>query len=45
MRFRGQSQARHMQHKVPSVQDLATSHRGKDITSQLKHLTNEFDRR
>ena len=45
MRFRGQSQARHMQYKTPSVQDLATSHRGKVITSQLKHLTNEFDRR
>ena len=45
MRFRGQSQACHMQPDKPSLQELATSHRGRVITSQLEHLRKEFDQR
>ena len=45
-RWQWQSRARHVQDSNPSsVQGLATSHTGKVITSQLKHLTEEFDRR
>lgn len=45
MRFRGQSQARHVQPDKPSLQELTTSHRGRVITSQLEHLIEKFDQR
>ena len=45
LRFRGWSQARHMQPSTSSVQDLTTSLRDRVLTSQLQHLINEFDRR
>ena len=45
MRFQEQSQARHMQPDKPTFSELATSHRGRGITSQLEHLRKEFDQR
>ena len=45
LRFRQKSQVCHMQPNASSVQDLAGSHRGRVIVSQLNHLTKEFDRR